>query len=1059
VPIKPAKLTLPGLARVFPRTRLFKKLDKLRQFPIVWIAAPGGAGKTTLVASYLQEKNITPLWYQVDQGDNDVASFFYYLGEGFKQLHRSRRRVLPLLTPDNQFGLPTFSRNFFRKLFEKMKVPGVLVLDNFELLNDNAAFNDILLQGLAEIPPGCQVIITGRSLPPAQYAVMQAKGRLVKIGWDELQLTESESIGVMSRLDEKAIFSDKMIAVLHKAAQGWVSGLVLLNQFCASSEQPDLDLLVSSEANDDFAQQAFFDYFTQEVFSRLPDETQTFLLKASWLSPVKANTARKLTGISAAKKILADLERRQIFTVRRGLFKPGYTFHPLFKDFLKAQAQVRFSQQELDTLKNKAAQILVDENETEEAARLFGQAKNWRSLEKLLHVHAPAFSEQGRFKVLQDWIDRLPAPQKNAWTIYWSGNIKVMFEPLVAKTYFEKSYHLFNEKNDARGTYLSWLGVMDSLFFSHDSCEDVSKWIDELERIRKKHTRYPSLEIKGRVTFTAFIVQLMGCPQRASFDVWRQKAERMHRFIPDASVRCLTGSQLAMYYTFYGKITKLKVLAKSLIKPAGSSKVMPIARILAYWIEINRGWVSGETVETESVIKAALKVSDDSGVYVTQLWLLSAIVMHYLARQNIPAAEKFLDQLQGFVHPTHRGEQIHYHYLAGWLAYSKGELELAYEHTSIACKNIIELHTPYLELMNHCAYSFVLIEMGRFEEAGQEIEKNRRLALELKSDSMGVFYLGILEAWIAYKQQQPEHALPYLQGAFAYARKVELIGMPWHIPAMLAPLCVLALENNIERSYVRTFIQKNALVMPVEALHLSDWPVPVRVYTLGRFSLLVNDEAVVQRNNAHNKPCELLCALITFGGRDVNGSRLEATLWPEAEGDAAHRALITNLQRLRSLLGIADAVQYNDGKLTLDARYCWVDVWAFERGLTVNRPVPLAQTLSLYQGNFLHSEGDSLWLLPTRERLRRKYLRQLEKHCGELADKGQWQEVVIWYNRGLLVDSLYEACYQGLMHAHQNLGQSAEAVRVYKKCQQKLQTELGVAPSPQTVALFESLSH
>ncbi len=1056
--IKPAKLTLPGLTRVFLRTRLFKKLDDLRQFPVVWIAAPGGAGKTTLVASYLRAKNITPLWYQIDQGDSDIASFFYYLGEGLKQLSRSRKRGLPLLTSDNQFGLPVFSRNFFRSLFEKMKAPSILVLDNFEWVNDDVVFNQILQQGLEEIPPGCQVIVTGRASPPAQYAGMLAKKQLVKIGWEELQLTEKESAGVISQLHAGDVCSNEMADLLHKTAQGWVSGLVLLNQFCSSNEPPDMSQMVSDKTDDGYAQQAFFDYFTHEIFSRLPEKTQIFLLKITWLCPVRVSAARKLSGVHAAKNILADLERRQIFTVRRGVFKPVYTFHPLFDDFLKEKAQAHFSRQELDALKNRAAQLLVDEKEIEEAARLFVQTQNWSALEQIIHAHAAMLCEQGRFQVLRNWIDQLPLSQQNVWTTYWRGSINVMFEPLVAKVYFEKSYYLFKAANDARGTYLSWLGVMDSLFYAHDSCADVPKWIDELELVRKKHARYPSLEIKGRVTFTAFIIQLMGCPQRDSFDVWRQKAERMQRFIPNASIRCLTGSQLAMYYTFYGQITKLKVLAKSLIGPAGSDKVMPIARILAYWVEINRGWMSGETVETESVINAALKVSKDSGVYVTQLWLLSAIVMHYLARQNISAAEKFLDQLQQFVHQTHRGEHIHYHYLAGWLACLKGDLELAYEHSRTACQNIVELHTPYLELISHCAYSFVLIEMTRFDEARQQIEKNRQLAADLKSDSMGVFYLGMLEAWMACKQQQPERALPHLRSAFAYARKVELIGMPWHVPAMLAPLCVLALENNIERSYVRTFIRKNALAMPTGALHLPDWPVPVRVYTLGRFSLLVNDMAVVRRNNAYNKPCELLCALIAFGGRDVNDSRLEEALWPGAEGDAAHRALITNLQRLRRLLGIAEAVQYSDGKLTLDTRYCRVDAWAFERGLKTDNPVQLAQTLSFYQGAFLHSEGDSLWLLPMRERLRRKYLQQLEKLTESLADNDQWQEAIVWYHRGLLVDNLHEACYRGLIRAHQKLGETGEAIRVYRECQQKLQAELGVAPSLQTTALFESLS-
>jgi len=231
MPSKPVKLSLPSLSKVYPRTRLFKKLDELRQSPIIWIAAPGGAGKTTLVVSYLQEKNITPLWYQIDQGDGDIASFFYYLGEGLKHLNRSRKRVLPLLTPESQFGIPIFSRNFFRKFFEKMKKPAVLVLDNFELVSDNAIFNKILQQGLEEVPADCQVIITARALPPIQYASMITKAQLTQIDWDDLQLTENESTGVINLLTNENTHSDKTLSALHKSAQGWVSGLVLFNQF------------------------------------------------------------------------------------------------------------------------------------------------------------------------------------------------------------------------------------------------------------------------------------------------------------------------------------------------------------------------------------------------------------------------------------------------------------------------------------------------------------------------------------------------------------------------------------------------------------------------------------------------------------------------------------------------------------------------------------------------------------------------------------------------------------------------------------------------------------
>jgi ATP/maltotriose-dependent transcriptional regulator MalT len=92
------KITIPLIKGVVPRERLFRQIDEILSRPVLWVTAPGGSGKTTLIANYLATRNLPSLWYQVDQGDADVATFFYFMGLAARKSTPRNRKPLPLLT-------------------------------------------------------------------------------------------------------------------------------------------------------------------------------------------------------------------------------------------------------------------------------------------------------------------------------------------------------------------------------------------------------------------------------------------------------------------------------------------------------------------------------------------------------------------------------------------------------------------------------------------------------------------------------------------------------------------------------------------------------------------------------------------------------------------------------------------------------------------------------------------------------------------------------------------------------------------------------------------------
>jgi LuxR family maltose regulon positive regulatory protein len=238
-----------------------------------------------------------------------------------------------------------------------------------------------------------------------------------------------------------------------------------------------------------------------------------------------------------------------------------------------------------------------------------------------------------------------------------------------------------------------------------------------------------------------------------------------------------------------------------------------------------------------------------------------------------------------------------------------------------------------------------------------------------------------------------------------------------------------------------------------------------KVLVLGRFQVFKDDAPIRFSRRQQRKPLELLQALIAFGGTEVGAGKLTDELWPDSEGDAAYHALESALYRLRQLLGVSSAVAMAGGKLTLDRRQFWVDMWAFERELRAGdvgdgSPAErLARMQELYSGHFLAQEAEKSWAVERRQMLRERFVRAIADVARSYESHGLWQEAADVYRVGIEVDSLTEEFHRGLITCHRELGEHGAAVQAYRRCSELLVKVLGVQPSSKTLELYRRVRH
>jgi len=419
---------------------------------------------------------------------------------------------------------------------------------------------------------------------------------------------------------------------------------------------------------------------------------------------------------------------------------------------------------------------------------------------------------------------------------------------------------------------------------------------------------------------------------------------------------------------------------------------------------------------------------------------------------------------------TRRIDACMYHYNSAWDAFARRDLSRSLQQAELALRLALEAGTPFHEGISRIGLAQILHEQGADQKANAQLSLAHRIAARMKSRILE-FMCQICQVHFSLERHDAVKTLDHLAKAMTLGREEGYTNFYWWRTDVMSRVCAKALETGIETEYARELIRRRGLLPP--SVPVDAWPWPVKIYTLGRFELARDGEPVRFSGKVQQKPLALLKALIAFGGKDVAEERCTDVLWPDADGDLAHKSFEMTVQRLRRLIGNDKIIRLHERRLTLDRGLCWVDTWELENLLgSADRAWQRAdqsqdcqddavrnsnKAADLYAGHFLPADSAYPWVLSYRERLRSKFLRIISK-MGELREKGrQWKGAVEVYQKGLEMDGLSEEFYQHLMFCYQQLGLRAEALAAYIRCKTLLSSALGIEPSLPTEALYQSI--
>jgi LuxR family maltose regulon positive regulatory protein len=308
------------------------------------IAAPAGYGKTTLLSQIQQAMEVRhkkTAWLNCSAEDRQPDIFLANLGHCF--------HAAGLFDSKSEFGVTDLMAAL------SAKGSAALLIDEYENASSEGSDN-ILETIIRTLPASCHLFIATRELPKISLTKLLVDGRTRFVDARELRFSATETSSIIAGSGLPASY-----AGLIEQSEGWPVMVQLARlDWQSSGGQP------ATASPGPGHRLRIFDYLAEQILTKMAPEIRNFLLEISVLSEVDIPSAKAVTEVPEAEKMLRGLLRlRPIITIISE--QPfALRLHPLFRDFLRHDS-INFPVTDAKRLHQRAALHFAAQKELSKA--------------------------------------------------------------------------------------------------------------------------------------------------------------------------------------------------------------------------------------------------------------------------------------------------------------------------------------------------------------------------------------------------------------------------------------------------------------------------------------------------------------------------------------------------------------------------------------------------------------------------------------------------------------------------------------------------------------------